>query len=125
MMLRRYIGIGSVTAALSVALGAFGAHILEGVLTPERMETFQTAVQYHMVHALALLLIALLADRLKDQVKVLWAARLIFAGIIIFSGSLYLLCFTGFGMLGAITPIGGVAFIVGWLILALAAKRSA
>ncbi|MGZ9583269.1 DUF423 domain-containing protein [Paenibacillus marinisediminis] len=124
-MLHRYTLIGSINAGLSVALGAFGAHILQDMLTAERMATYETAVQYHMAHALALLLIALLADRLKDQTKVLWAARLIWIGIIIFSGSLYLLCFTGLGILGAITPIGGVAFIAGWVMLALAAKRPA
>ena len=124
-MMKRYVMLGSISAGLSVALGAFGAHLLEGMLTPERMATYETAVQYHMSHALALLLIALLADRLKDQTKVLWAARLIWIGTIIFSGSLYLLCFTGVGMLGAITPIGGVAFIAGWIMLAMAARRSA
>ncbi|MFW5436314.1 DUF423 domain-containing protein [Paenibacillus apiarius] len=122
-MLRRYTMIGSLNALLSVALGAFGAHIMKGYLTAERMATYDTAVQYHMAHALGLILIAILADKLTDRQKVLWAARLIWIGIIIFSGSLYLLCFTGVGMLGAITPIGGVAFIAGWLMLALAARR--
>lgn len=123
-MLRRYTRIGSVAAGLSVAIGAFGAHILEDMLTAERLATFETGVQYHMIHALALILIAILADKLGDQKKVQWAARLILTGIIVFSGSLYLLCLTGFTKLGAITPIGGVAFIGGWIMLALAAKRS-
>ncbi|UHA72400.1 DUF423 domain-containing protein [Paenibacillus sp. 481] len=118
-MLRKYIVIGSLNALLSVALGAFGAHILQKILTPERLATFETAVQYHMSHALGILLIALLADKLVDQRKALWAARLLWIGIIVFSGSLYLLCFTGVTKLGAITPIGGVAFIAGWLMLAL------
>lgn len=122
-MLRRYTIIGSINMLLSVALGAFGAHVMKGLLTPERMATFETAVHYHMAHALGLLLIAIVADKLADQKKAAWSARLIFIGIIVFSGSLYLLCFTGIKMLGAITPIGGVAFIAGWLMLALAARR--
>ncbi|MGG3838585.1 DUF423 domain-containing protein [Paenibacillus thiaminolyticus] len=122
-MLRRYAIIGSLNMLLSVALGAFGAHIMQARLTPERMATYETAVQYHMVHALGLILIAILADKLADQKKVQWSARLLLTGMIIFSGSLYLLCFTGFSMLGAITPIGGVAFLIGWLMLALAARR--
>ncbi|WCF06936.1 DUF423 domain-containing protein [Paenibacillus thiaminolyticus] len=122
-MLRRYAMIGSLNMLLSVALGAFGAHIMQARLTPERMATYETAVQYHMAHALGLILIAILADKLPDQKKVQWSARLLFTGMIIFSGSLYLLCFTGFSMLGAITPIGGVAFLIGWLMLALAARR--
>lgn len=122
-MLRRYAIIGSLNMLLSVALGAFGAHIMQARLTPERMATYETAVQYHMAHALGLLLIAILADKLADQKKVQWSARLLLTGMIIFSGSLYLLCFTGFSMLGAITPIGGVAFLIGWLMLALAARR--
>ncbi|WII36231.1 DUF423 domain-containing protein [Paenibacillus thiaminolyticus] len=122
-MLRRYAMIGSLNMLLSVALGAFGAHIMQARLTPERMATYETAVQYHMAHALGLILIAILADKLQDQKKVQWSARLLFTGMIIFSGSLYLLCFTGFSMLGAITPIGGVAFLIGWLMLALAARR--
>lgn len=122
-MLRRYAMIGSLNMLLSVALGAFGAHIMQARLTPERMATYETAVQYHMAHALGLILIAILADKLADQKKVQWSARLLLTGMIIFSGSLYLLCFTGFSMLGAITPIGGVAFLIGWLMLALAARR--
>lgn len=124
-MLKRYTIIGSINAGLSVALGAFGAHVLKDMLTAERLATFETGVQYHMIHALALILIAILAERLGDKKKVQWAARLIFTGIIIFSGSLYLLCLTGYTVLGAITPIGGVAFIAGWIMLAIAAKRSA
>lgn len=122
-MLRRYIIIGSLNMLLSVAFGAFGAHVMKDLLTPGRMAIFETAVHYHMAHALGLLLIAILADRLADHKKVAWSARLIWIGMIVFSGSLYLLCFTGIKMLGAITPIGGVAFIAGWLMLALAARR--
>ncbi|MBD8500155.1 DUF423 domain-containing protein [Paenibacillus arenosi] len=125
-MLNRYIKIGSITAALAVGLGAFGAHVMKDMLTPERLATYETAVQYHIFHALALLIIALLSERLPEsnRTKVLWSARLITLGIVIFSGSLYVLCFTGIKVLGAITPIGGIAFIAGWLMLALAARRS-
>ncbi|TVX92297.1 DUF423 domain-containing protein [Paenibacillus agilis] len=125
-MLNRYIKIGSIAAALAVGLGAFGAHVMKDMLTPDRLATYETAVQYHIFHALALLIIALLSERLPEsnRNKVLWSARLITLGIVIFSGSLYVLCFTGIKVLGAITPIGGIAFIAGWLMLALAARRS-
>ncbi|MBR2568692.1 MAG: DUF423 domain-containing protein [Paenibacillus sp.] len=121
-MLRRYIRIGSLSMAAAVALGAFGAHILESHLTPERLATWETAVQYHMIHAVALIIIALFADKLQELKKVLWSLRLLWAGTLIFSGSLYILCLSGIGVLGAITPIGGVAFILGWIMLFLAAR---
>lgn len=123
-MLRRYIRIGSLSMAVAVALGAFGAHILETHLTPERMATWETAVQYHMIHAVALIIIALFADKLQELKKVLWSLRLLWAGTLIFSGSLYILCLSGIGVLGAITPIGGVAFILGWIMLFLAARSA-
>ncbi|NMM53773.1 DUF423 domain-containing protein [Paenibacillus aquistagni] len=123
-MLRRYIRIGSLSMAAAVALGAFGAHILESHLTPERLATWETAVQYHMIHAVALIIIALFADKLQELKKVLWSLRLLWAGTLIFSGSLYILCLSGIGVLGAITPIGGVAFILGWIMLFLAARSA-
>lgn len=123
-MLRRYIRIGSLSMAVAVALGAFGAHILETHLTPERLATWETAVQYHMIHAVALIIIALFADKLQELKKVLWSLRLLWAGTLIFSGSLYILCLSGIGVLGAITPIGGVAFILGWIMLFLAARSA-
>ena len=107
--------IGAIAAGLGVALGAFGAHGLEGRVTPERLETYETAVEYQMYHALALLFTGWAATQGWD---VTWAGYSFFAGILIFCGSLYLLVLTDTAWLGAVTPIGGVAFILGWAFLA-------
>lgn len=109
------IAIAALLLAVAVAAGAFGAHALKSTLSPERLETWQTAVQYHAWHALGLMLIALIGAQF--QIVITWPASLILAGIIIFSGSLYTLCLSGIGWFGAITPIGGVAFIAGWIVL--------
>lgn len=114
---KRMLVIAAVLAALGVALGAFGAHALEDYLSPERMATWETAVQYHMWHSLAIMVLAIVSEAFKINLKI--SIRLILAGILIFSGSLYLLCLTGIGWLGAITPIGGICFITGWLYCAV------
>ncbi|MEQ9278547.1 MAG: DUF423 domain-containing protein [Balneola sp.] len=106
--------IASFLAALAVGLGAFGAHALEESLSPKRLDTWNTAVTYHMWHALALIALALVSR--VFEVDLAWSLNLIVAGIFIFSGSLYLLCLTDTSWLGAITPIGGICFILGWLI---------
>ena len=107
--------IGAVMGALGVALGAFGAHGLKNVTTEQRLlDIWDTGAKYHLVHALAILLVALHPARPAVP------GWLFTAGICIFSGSLYLLALTGKGWLGAITPIGGVCFIAGWFALALA-----
>lgn len=111
------IAIAAILLALAVAAGAFGAHALKNVLSAERLETWQTAVQYHAWHALGLMLIAMIG--VQFDLVVTWPASLILTGIVIFSGSLYVLCLTGIGWLGAITPIGGVAFILGWIVFAI------
>jgi uncharacterized membrane protein YgdD (TMEM256/DUF423 family) len=107
--------VGAVLGFIAVAAGAFGAHGLKGVLTAERLETFEVAVRYQMVHALAILLAGLLG---APQ-----AAWCFFVGVLIFSGSLYLLVATDQRWLGAITPIGGLCFLAGWLALAWLGKR--
>ncbi len=107
------IAIAAFLLAVAVAAGAFGAHALKNILTPERLETWQTAVQYHAWHALGLMLIAGVGAYFNISVG--GPASLLLAGILIFSGSLYTLCLTGIGWMGAITPIGGVAFIAGWI----------
>jgi len=102
---------------LAVALGAFGAHALRDIVAPEAMSTWHTASQYHLAHALALGLVA--AHPRQPRV-----AGIAFSiGIVLFSGSLYLLTVTGVRWLGAITPLGGVAFLTGWLALALASRK--
>lgn len=116
------IAIAAILLALAVAAGAFGAHALKNVLSAERLETWQTAVQYHAWHALGLMLIALIG--IQFDLVITWPASLILAGIVIFSGSLYVLCLSGIGWMGAITPIGGVAFIVGWVLFGIQIFKS-
>ncbi len=113
--------LGSLSAGLAVALGAFGAHALKARLTADRLVTFETGVRYQMYHALALLAVALTAAHLSTTSLLNLAGWLFVAGTLLFSGSLYLLCVTGKRWLGAITPFGGVAFIAGWVCLALVA----
>ncbi|MDA0698860.1 MAG: DUF423 domain-containing protein [Chloroflexi bacterium] len=110
-------------AGLSVAIGAFGAHALRARLEPARLATFETAVQYHMLHAVALLAVAALAGRVQSQQLLLLSGGLFTAGIFLFSGSLYALAITGITWLGAITPLGGLAFIGGWLCMGIAAWK--
>lgn len=111
-----YAAAGAGLAFLGVAAGAFGAHVLEPRLSREALEVFNTAVQYQMYHAFGLLLVACLAGRAPGPL-LQWAGKLFVLGTIVFSGSLYLLAFTGVRWLGAITPIGGVCFLTGWGVL--------
>lgn len=122
-MTKLFLALGTINALLAVLLGAFGAHILKARLSSEMMVVYQTANQYHFYHALGLMLIALLAAHLPDSTFLNWSGWLMLAGIIIFSGSLYILSIGGISWLGAITPIGGAAFIVSWLLLTVAALR--
>jgi uncharacterized membrane protein YgdD (TMEM256/DUF423 family) len=116
--------LGAVSAFLSVALGAFGAHALKNTLTPAMQETFETGVRYQMYHSLALLVIAWAIDRFGPHLFTL-SGWFMVAGIVIFSGSLYVLTMTGIRWLGAITPIGGVSLLIGWGILAYGFWKSA
>lgn len=112
---------GTVTAGLAVAFGAFGAHAVRAALTPDRLATFETAARYHFFHALAILLVALALTRWPRR-SIEAAGWLFLAGIVVFSGSLYLLSLTDARWLGAITPIGGAAFLGGWACLAWAGR---
>ena len=103
---------------LGVLLGAFGSHVLKAKLDTYSMEVYKTAVMYHLIHALGIFIVANLASLINDQ-KVQWAGICLVLGIILFSGSLYLLAITGQKWLGAITPLGGLAFLVAWLLIAL------
>lgn len=107
---------GSLFMALAVAFGAFGAHIVENMLTPERFDVYLTAVQYHFYHALGLLIVGAISIHIKNK-WMQWSGYSLIAGIFIFSGSLYMLTLLDIGWLGAITPVGGVAFILGWVFL--------
>lgn len=120
-----FIIAGAVNAAIAVMLGAFGAHALKEKLSERYLAIWETAVQYQMFHAIGLLVIGVLASSalLGQSTQLNWAGYLILAGIIIFSGSLYALSLSGIGVLGAITPIGGVLFIVGWIMLIIAAIK--
>ncbi len=114
---------GSAVGFLSVAAGAFGAHALKAQLTPDLLAVFETGVRYAMLHATALLATGLLGLSAPTS-GLAWPRRLFLAGVIVFSGSLWLLAITGERWLGAITPIGGVSFLVGWVLLARAAMRA-
>ncbi|WP_026678816.1 DUF423 domain-containing protein [Fictibacillus gelatini] len=118
-----FLIIGAINAALAVALGAFGAHGLEGKLSEKMLEVYKTGVQYHMYHALGILAVALIASKLTNSSLVNWSGWLLFIGIILFSGSLYVLSMTGISKLGIITPFGGLAFIIGWILLVVGAVK--
>lgn len=122
-MFKLFISLGSINALIAVALGAFGAHALKNRLTADMLNIFETGVQYHFYHALGLLAIGLIATHLPQSSLVKWSGWLMFFGVLVFSGSLYILAVTGIKWLGAITPIGGTAFIVAWGLLALAVLR--
>lgn len=110
--------LASIAGALAVCLGAFGAHALRGRLDSQALEVFQTAVQYHFYHALALLAVGCIAIVQPQTILLKSSAWLFCIGLLIFCGSLYLLGLTGVRWLGAITPFGGLAFIAGWFCLA-------
>jgi uncharacterized membrane protein YgdD (TMEM256/DUF423 family) len=117
---RTLLLVGAVAACIAVGFGAFGAHGLRGRLSPDMLAIFETGVRYQMYHALAILVVALVYAHAPTRL-VSAAGWLFTGGIVLFSGSLYLLALTGVTTLGAITPLGGVAFLAGWLCLAAAA----
>ena len=112
-----FLALGSLNAMLAVILGAFGAHGLKGRLAPDMLSVYQTGVQYHFYHALGLLFVGLVLRQSPSLVLLKWSGWLMFSGIVLFSGSLYLLGITNIRWLGVITPFGGLAFIIAWLTL--------
>ena len=121
-MERLFFSLGAGSAMIAVAAGAFGAHALRARLSSEMLAVFETAARYQMYHALGLLAVAWAVPRWPGP----WAVRagwLFVAGTVLFSGSLYTLALTGIRWLGAVTPLGGVAFLAGWACLVLAARR--
>ena len=110
---------GAFFMALGVLFGAFGAHALKKILSPEMLIVYKTGVEYQFYHALGLLLIGLIGFRIESK-WLRWSGILLIGGIVIFSGSLYALSISGIKILGAITPIGGLAFVAGWICLAIA-----
>jgi uncharacterized membrane protein YgdD (TMEM256/DUF423 family) len=119
-----FLVLAGVNGFIAVSLGAFAAHGLKSMLGPDLLATFQTGVQYHMYHSLALLAVGILVLQFPAQTGLRIAGFLFLAGIIIFSGSLYVLALSGIRWLGAITPIGGVAFLAGWALLAWSMLRA-
>ena len=119
-----FVLVGSLSAFVGVALGAFGAHGLKNKVAMDMLKVWETAVLYHLVHALGLIFVGLLCFVLPDVPAVRYAGWTLLAGTVLFSGSLYLLVLTGSKPLGIITPLGGVAFLAGWLILAVAAWQN-
>jgi uncharacterized membrane protein YgdD (TMEM256/DUF423 family) len=119
---RTFFALGSLLAGIAVAAGAFGAHALRARLSPGDLATFETGARYQMYHALALLAVAWAVQQWPGPLPRA-AGWLFVAGIVVFSGSLYTLVLTGQRWLGAVTPLGGVAFIVGWGCLVVAAMR--
>jgi uncharacterized membrane protein YgdD (TMEM256/DUF423 family) len=110
--------------AAGVMLGAFGAHVLQGQLSPQRLASFQTGVQYHLMHALGLLAVGLVASVTRESATLRWSARLMLAGIAFFSGSIYLMTAGAPRWLGMVAPVGGVSFMAAWALLAWHALRA-
>lgn len=121
-MERTFAALGAVIAGLAVAAGAFGAHALKGHLSQDELAIFETGARYQMYHGLALVLTAWAASRWPGT-AIHWAGWLFVIGVILFSGSLYLLALTGARWFGAITPVGGLSFLAAWGALALGAWR--
>jgi uncharacterized membrane protein YgdD (TMEM256/DUF423 family) len=119
---RVFLSIGALSCLISVAAGAFGAHALRARLSPEYLIVFETAARYQMYHGLALFAVAWASARWPGPLPQ-WAGWLFMSGTLLFSGSLYALALTGVRWLGAITPVGGVALLVGWVCLALSPRQ--
>ena len=125
MFARNIIAVGAVSAGLAVGLGAFGAHVLEDRVPADLLEIYETGALYHFFHSLGMIAVGLLAlhgsdsgvnDGAARQLR--WSAALMLTGIVLFSGSLYTMALTGVRWLGAVTPLGGVSFLVAWALLA-------
>ncbi|WP_017756666.1 DUF423 domain-containing protein [Calidifontibacillus oryziterrae] len=123
--MKRFIIIGAISAFLAVALGAFGAHGLEHKLSEKMMDTWEKAVDYQMFHTMGLFIVAFAANKWQGSSLIKWSGIMMIIGILLFSGSLYVLSTSGITPLGMITPFGGVSFLAGWTLLALASYKSA
>ena len=118
-----FLTIGAVAMLAAVTLGAFGAHALKSQIAPDLLSVYHTGVEYHFYHALGLLAVGLAAQRLPDSKWLRAAGWLMLAGILIFSGSLYLLAVTRVRAFGAVTPVGGLAFRLAWVMFAVAVVK--
>lgn len=115
--------IGCISAFLAVSLGAFGAHGLEGHISAKMLEIWKTGVQYQMFHVIALFVVSFVSTKIEATTLLSWAGWLFILGTLLFSGSLYVLALTNISKLGIITPFGGITFLAGWVLLAIAAYR--
>ena len=121
---QRFLALGSILAGLGVAAGAFGAHALKEILDPPMLQVFETATRYVMYHAFGLCIVSWAIDRYPEQ-RLEKSGWLFLIGILLFSGSLYVVSLAGIRWMGAVTPIGGLAFMIGWLLLAWGVWRDA
>jgi uncharacterized membrane protein YgdD (TMEM256/DUF423 family) len=119
-----FLSAGGLMALAAVALGAFGAHALKGRLSAEMLAVWHTGVEYHIYHALGLLAVGLVATQLPESALLKWSGWLMLAGILLFSGSLYAFTLSGARWLGAITPVGGMAFLASWALFVVAVLRA-
>ena len=122
--MKLFMLLGSVGAGLAVLLGAFGAHGLKGRVDAHALDVFQTGVQYQFYHSLGLILVGLTLAQFLESSLLMWSGRMFTVGIVLFSGSLYLVSLLGIRWLGIITPFGGLAFIVGWILFSVALYKT-
>lgn len=121
--MQTFVVLGGILMAIGVAMGAFGAHALKDRLGAKGLTTFRTGVQYHLIHALGMVAVGILAGQYPDDGRIPAAGWLLLAGIILFSGSLYVLSVKKIRWLGPVTPLGGLLFLIGWACLGLHAWR--
>jgi uncharacterized membrane protein YgdD (TMEM256/DUF423 family) len=119
-----FLILGGINAALVVLLGAFGAHALKARLSVDMLAVYQTGVHYHLFHALGLIAVGLAVTQISDSAYLRWSGWLMLAGIVLFSGSLYVLSVSGLHWLGMVTPFGGISFIVAWILFVMAIVKS-
>ena len=118
--MKLFVVLGSLNALLAVALGAFGAHGLKNKVSADMLTVWQTGVQYHMFHALGLILLGILIHLLPQAAQLRISGWLMLSGVVLFSGSLYVMVLSDVRALGMVTPLGGIAFLLGWLLMAFA-----
>ena len=120
---KRFIVAGALSMVLAIGLGAFGAHALKSLISPDKLEVFHTAVRYHLLHSVGLFAVSFVCFLKPGSSLARASGWVMLAGMVVFCGSLYVMVLTGHGWLGAITPIGGVALMTAWLLVAMAALK--